>query len=144
MIAFEISETIQRPVELVFSSLAESDDSQWQPDVVEERITSTGPFGVGSTGVNVRRVAGETVETTWTVTAFAPPTRFTIKSLSGPVSYELNYQCEPHGDATRCTLSFAGEPRGFFQIAEPLLAQTIKNDFAKDLARLKAYLERQS
>src|SRR5262245_20638487 len=137
MITFDISETIQRPVEVVFAGLAESDGSQWQPNLLEERVTSSGAFGVGATGVNVRRVAGQTLETTWTVTSFAPPTRFSIKSLSGPVSYELTYQCEPLGDATRCTLSFAGEPRGYFQISDPLLAQTIKNDFAEDLARLK-------
>jgi len=144
MIGFDVSETIQCPVEVVFASLAESDNSQWQPNVVEERITTPAPFGTGSTGVNVRLVAGQTVETTWTVTAFTPPTRFTVKSLSGPVSYELTYQCEPVGDATRCTLSFSGETHGFFAVEEPLLAQTIKADFADDLARLKSYLERRS
>jgi hypothetical protein len=144
MITFDISETIQRPVEVVFASLAESDSSQWQPNLVEERITSSGAFGVGATGVNVRRVAGQTVQTTWTVTSFAPPTRFSLKSLSGPVSYELAYQCEPQGDATRCTLSFACDPRGYFQVPEPLLAQNLQDDFSEDLARLKAYLERQS
>ena len=144
MITFEVSETIQRPAEVVFSCLAESDASQWEPNVVEQRSTSDGAIGVGATGVNVRRVAGQTVETTWIVTAYAPPKSFSVKSTSGPVSYELTYGCEPLGDATRCILRFSGEPKGFFKIAEPLLAHTIKNDFAEDLARLKSYLEGQS
>jgi hypothetical protein len=144
MIAFEVSETIQRPAEVVFTCLAESDASQWEPNVVEQRPTSAGTIGVGTTGVNVRRVAGQMVETTWIVTAYAPPNSFTVKSTSGPVSYELTYRCEPLDDATRCTVQFSGEPKGFFRIAEPLLAHTIKSDFAEDLARLKSYLEGQS
>jgi hypothetical protein len=38
-------------------------------------------------------------------------------------------------------LHFAGEPRGFFKIAERLVAGGLEKDFAEDLARLKANLE---
>jgi hypothetical protein len=141
MIAFDVSETIQRPADAVFAHLTEPDVSVWEPNVVDQRVTSNGPFGVGSTGINVRQVAGLTVETTWIVTEYAPPLRFRLESVSGPVSYAVTYECEALDAATRCTIHFSADPHGFFAIEEPLLSDTIKRDFAGDLARLRSHLE---
>ena len=145
MITVDLEETIQRPVDVVFAYLDDDSNApKWQPSVVDQHQTSSGPAGVGTTGVNVRQVAGQRVETTWEITAYTPTHGFTVKSTSGPVSYELTYTLEPVGAATRVTVHFAGEPKGFFKLAEPLLAGGIKKDFVEDHARLKALLESQS
>jgi uncharacterized protein YndB with AHSA1/START domain len=142
MITVDLDETIARPVDVVFTFITTpTNASQWQPAVIEQRQTSPGPLGVGSTGSNIRQVMGQRLETTWEVTAYTPNAVFSVKSTSGPVTYELTYTLQPAGGGTHLHLHFVGEPKGFFRVAEPLLATTIKKDFEEDHARLKALLE---
>ncbi|GHO72305.1 hypothetical protein KSD_00760 [Ktedonobacter sp. SOSP1-85] len=144
MITVDFAETIQRPLEVVWALLEDPNSaSQWQSALIEQRLTSTGPLGVGSTGVNVRQVMGRRVETTWEVSAHNPGQSFTVKSTSGPVSYELSYTLEAVENGTHLSFHFQGDPKGFFKVAEPLLAGNIKKEFTEDHKRLKKLLENQ-
>jgi uncharacterized protein YndB with AHSA1/START domain len=145
MISFDLDQTIGRPVAAVFAFLNDaSTASQWQPAVVDQRVTSEGPVGVGTTGINIRQVMGQRVESTWRVTAHTPDRGFTVQSTSGPVSYQLTYTLTPSASGTLLQLHFEGEPKGFFKVAEPLLAGAIKKDYTDDLGRLKGVLESQA
>lgn len=145
MISFDLEETIQRPVEVVWDFLEDSSNaSRWQPAVIEQRLTSPGPPGVGSTGINIRQVMGRKLESTWEIVAHIPNNGFTVKSTSGPVSYELTYALEPADGGTHLSLHFQGDPKGVFKIAEGLLAGNIKKEFVEDHARLKKLLESQA
>jgi uncharacterized protein YndB with AHSA1/START domain len=142
MISFDLEITINRPVETVFAFATDpSTFSQWQPAIVESRQTSPGPRGVGTTGVNVRQVMGQRVESTFEITAYTPNASLTVRSTSGPVAYEIAYAYQPADGGTRVSLHFQGDPKGFFKLAEPLLASTIKKDFEEDYQRLKVLLE---
>ncbi|HEX9414491.1 MAG TPA: SRPBCC family protein [Ktedonobacterales bacterium] len=145
MITFDLDTTINRPLDVVFAYVADpAKTAQWTPAIIEQRLTSPEPVRVGSTGINVRQVMGQRIETTWEVTAYTANAGFALKSTSGPVSYEVSYTFEAADGATRLRLRFTGEPKGFFKVAEPLLANSIKNDFREDFARLKALLEGQT
>jgi hypothetical protein len=56
---------------------------------------------------------------------------------------ETTYTWEPAGDGrTRMTLRNRGEPSGFANVVGPLMAVAMRRANKKDLARLKALLER--
>jgi hypothetical protein len=98
---------------------------------------------VGTQGVNVRTVIGQRLESTFEVTEFAPNRLFVTRSLTGPVSFTLRNTLIPVAGGTRLQFLLEGEPRGFFKVAEPVLASMVKKEVADDLARLKALLESQ-
>jgi uncharacterized protein YndB with AHSA1/START domain len=142
MISFDVEITINRPVESVFAFVSDpSTYPQWQQTVVENRQTSAGPVGVGATGINVRKVMGQRVESTWQITSYSLNEGFGLKSTSGPVAYELRNSFQPVDGSTRLSIHFQGDPKGFFKVAEPLLASTIKKEFEEDSQRLKTLLE---
>lgn len=142
MITVENEIIINRPVEVVFAAITDIPNvPKWQTGVTESRQTTPGPVGVGTRGVNVRTVLGQRLETTFEVTEFTPNQTFALRSLTGPVSYELRTTLAPVSGGTRLHSILRAEPRGFFKVAEPVLASTVKKDFAEDLARLKTLLE---
>ena len=142
MISFDVEVTINRPVETVFAfAIDPATFPQWQPAVVESHLTSSGPIGVGSTGVNARKVMGQRVESTFEITSCVQNQDLVVKSTSGPVAYEITFAFQPVDGGTRLRLHFQGEPQGIFKAAERLLATATKNDFEADYQRLKALRE---
>ncbi len=142
MISFDVEVTINRPVETVFAFANDpATFTQWQPAVVESRQTSPGPMGVGMTGLNVRKVMGQRVESTFEVVSYAQNQSFVVKSTSGPVAYEITSTFESVDGGTRLRVHFQGVPQGLFKAAERFLATTITKDFEEDYQRLKALLE---
>ena len=135
--------TINRPLEEVFAFASDSSKlSQWQKAVVEARQTSDGPRGVGSTGVNVRKVMGQSIETNWEVTAYKVNEGYTIKSISGgPVAFELAYTFTAVEGGTRVQARFQGEAKGPLKVMEGMLSGGFKQDFEEDHQRLKTLLE---
>ncbi len=58
---------------------------------------------------------------------------------------ETTYAWEPYGAGqTRMTLRNRGEPSGFSKVSGPFMAAAIRRANQKDLANLKALLERES
>jgi uncharacterized protein YndB with AHSA1/START domain len=142
MISFDVEVTINRPVETVFAFANDPTTfPQWQPAVVESRQTSPSLLGVGSTGMNARKVMGQRVESTFEVTLYTQNQSFAVKSTSGPVAYEITSSFQPVDGGTCLHLHFQGEPQGLFKAAERMLAHTIKKDFEEDYQRLKTLLE---
>src|SRR5438876_4054864 len=83
---YENSVTINRPVEDVFSYMANVENSPtWQNPVLEARQTSSGPMGVGATYVVRAKLLGRQFQSTAEVTAWNPPHSWTVKTTSGPV-----------------------------------------------------------
>jgi uncharacterized protein YndB with AHSA1/START domain len=143
VITVEAEIVINCPVEVVFAAITDiASLPKWQPSITDSRQTTPGPVGVGTRGINARTVMGQRVETTFEVTAFIPNQTLAVRSLTGPVSYELRYTLTPVAGGTQLHEILQGEPKGFFKVAEPLLANMLKKEFAEDLARLKALLER--
>jgi uncharacterized protein YndB with AHSA1/START domain len=142
MISFDLGVTINRPSEAVFAFASDPATlPQWQPAVVESRQTSAGPLGVGSTGMNARKVMGQRIESTFEIASYTRNQDLVVKSTSGPVAYEITSSFQPAYEGTRLRLHFQGEPQGIFKAAERVLAPTIKKDFEEDYQRLKALLE---
>jgi len=141
MIHIEESIIINRPIEEVFAFMSETKNLPlWQTDVVEARHTPEGPVQVGTKMSIVRAFMGRKMEGTADIVEYAPPTRYAYKTTSGPEVTGVNI-CEATDGGTRFTVMFDMQTGGFFSLADPLVARTIKRSVESGLATLKDVLE---
>ena len=142
MIKFEVGEVINRPVEEVFAFTADlENDPQWQSGIEEARWTSDGPPGKDSTGVEVIRFLGRRMELVLLVTEYEPNRKLSIKTTGGPISFESTATYEPVDGGTRLNFTMEGDAKGFFKLADPLLARMVKRQSQGDLGNLKDLME---
>ena len=142
MIRIEHSVVINRPVHEVFAFVANVENNRrWQPTVLEARMTSRGPVGVGSTGVEVRQLMGRPMELTFEVTEYEENAKFGFKITSGPMPIAGTETFESVEGGTRVNLVFQGEVGGMLGLAEPIMGQMMRNLVESDCRNLKALLE---
>ena len=144
MIKIDLNAVILRPVEKVFAFLANPEnETQWQPDLHESKLTSTGPIGVGATGRDVRKFMGRETVTTWQVSDFEPNQKMVFKVISGPMPFQGAFAFEPVAGGTRVVYIVQAETSGFSQLFDPLVSRLIRSQGEKQMAALKAALEAQ-
>ena len=142
MIKVELSVVINRPVAEVFTFVSDpANNVKWQEGLVESRMESSGPMGVGAQLVDVRKFLGRDMESKLEVTAFEPNKKFAEKVVSGPLKFEISQAFEPSGDGTRVSLVAQGEPGGFFKLAEGMVQKQLQAQLEGDSQRLKKALE---
>jgi hypothetical protein len=74
---------------------------------------------------------------------FTAGKRVVMRTSEGPFPMETTYTWAVAEDRrTRMTLRNRGEPKGFGKLAAPFMAAAIRRANQKDLARVKAVLER--
>ena len=142
MVKVESSKTINRPVEEVFAFVTDpANNARWQDGLVESRMTSSGPMGVGAQVTDVRKFLGRDMDSKLEVTAFEPNKKFAQKVVKGPLPFEIILTLEPAGGGTRVNLVAQGEPGGFFKLAEGMVQKQLQNQLEGDAERLKKALE---
>jgi uncharacterized membrane protein len=142
MIRFEFTEVVNRPAEEVFAYLTDVERlPEWQSMVSESRQDSPGPMGAGTRVADVRNFLGRRIETVAEVTAYESPTRFDVRSVSGPIPFQISHTLEPREASTIVKVEAQGEPGGFFKLAEPLVSRQAERQFKNDFATLKDLLE---
>ena len=148
---------INRPIDKVFAYLADiAKGMEWQSELLEVQQTSSGPVGIGTDLKEVRRVLGQNMETSFTITDYEPESKLGFKSTSGPIPMRAYYSLdrvtregvrgeairpEGSGDATRVTMTVEAEMTGIFKMTEPLAVHSAKRQMDADIAKLKAILE---
>ena len=142
MIKIELSIVINRPVAEVFAFATNpANNVKWQEGLVESRMASSGPMGVGAQVVDVRKFLGRDMDSKLEVTAFEPNKPFAEKVVSGPLKFEITQTFEPSGDGTKVSLVAQGEPGGFFKLAEGMVQKQLQSQLEGDAGRLKKALE---
>ena len=142
MIRFENSVVINRPVEEVFEFVSNfNNDPLWQPAFQEGEITSEGPIGVGTTGRNVIRFLGRTIESTIEMTEYEENRKLGVRTTSGPTPAKVVDTFEPVEGGTRLTQNFEAEVGGFLKLAEPVVGRMVKRQQQNNFANLKDLLE---
>ena len=145
MIKIELSVVINRPIEVVFAFTTNPENaSLFQPDVLESRRTSAGPIDVGTTWQEVRHLLGRRIESTNLVTEYEPNKKLFFKTTSGPIPVEGGYTFEPVEEGTKLIIVGQAETRGFFKLADPLVASVAKRQLEASSAILKELLESQA
>jgi uncharacterized protein YndB with AHSA1/START domain len=116
---------------------------EWYANIASVEWETPGPLGVGSRLAFVARFLGRRLAYTYEVVDLVPGERLTMRTAEGPFPMETTYTFADHGTAaTRMTLRNRGEPKGFPALGAPLVAAAMRRAGTKDLAALKALLER--
>jgi ligand-binding SRPBCC domain-containing protein len=141
MITVEKSIIINKPVKEVFTFVTtEGNYLKMQPQVSE--VIEHGPRNtVGSSYTEVRKFMGKEMRNTIEITAFEPNVNWSGKVIKGPVIYEMTITYEASNDGTKYTSKLVGETKGFFKLAESMVASQLEKSTAEDLQRLKALVE---
>ena len=138
----EASITINRSVEDVFAVISNFEhNARWSSATIEDKITSPGPIGVGSTARLVSKFLGRRFENDAEITEFERNQRVAMRSTSGPVSVRGTLTVESVDGGTRVNTTFELEPGGFFKLADPIVTRMAKRQFESDLANLKDLME---
>jgi uncharacterized protein YndB with AHSA1/START domain len=140
VIRIEFTLTIARPREDVFEFLS---DIEWLPEWQSSALEAhaDGPLGEGSRISEKRRLLGREADTELEVVAYEPPRRLALRSLGGPVKFDIDHELVDQSGGTQLTFVAQAEPAGFLKLAGPVLARTAEQEFRHDFDRLKALLE---
>ena len=113
MAMFTFSVFIDRPQQEVFDLLSNPGNlQQWPPLMQPAAWTSSGAPGVGSTGREIMKTAGQDTALQFEVTRCDPPNRYEIKVLNVEFPFEVmryGYTLEPEDCGTRVTLDCESE-----------------------------------
>jgi uncharacterized protein YndB with AHSA1/START domain len=141
MLKVEKSIFINKPVEEVFNFVtAAGNYTKWQAgvtEVIEGGVRNT----VGSQFTEVRKFMGQKMRTTLELTECVPNAQWAAKVVKGPVPYEVNMTFQPVEGGTKVTTYVNGEPKGFFKLAEGMVAGQLEKSLAEDGKKLREILE---
>jgi uncharacterized membrane protein len=141
MLKIESTTVINRSVEEVFAVLSNVENNpKWSSAFLEVNKTSEGPIGIGTIWRGVGKFLGKQLEVEIEQTEYEPNRKSAQKSkLPFPSNQQMTFERVNGG--TRVNLKFEAEPGGFFKLAEPLLASTVKRNIEGELANLKDLME---
>jgi hypothetical protein len=121
-----------------------SNAPEWYVNIKEVEWKTPPPLAIGSRLAFVARFLGRRLAYTYEIVELVAGSRLVMRTSEGPFPMETTYTWEPEGDGkTRMTLRNRGEPSGFSRLVGPLMAAAMRRANEKDLARLKALMERE-
>ncbi len=141
MIRVEVALEIERPPQEVFDYLVDIERvPEWQSSAAASHVDR--PLGVGARIHETRRLLEREAHTVLEVSAFDPPRRLTLRTISGPVKVDIDHRLETHGDGTLLHVVAEADPGLMVGFAKPLLERQAKREVRGDFDRLKELLER--
>lgn len=118
-----------------------TNDPKWRGISDFAEWTSPSPVGVGSIQRSEGSFLGRKIDSTSEVTAWDPPNQFGLKTVSGPVPFEINVNMTSNGNGTNIILNGQAEFGGFFKLAEGLAGKQLEKQIDKDFETLKKLME---
>jgi uncharacterized protein YndB with AHSA1/START domain len=136
---------IAQPREVVAAYAADPDHApEWYGNIDHVTWESEKPLTIGTRLAFVARFLGRTLSYTYQVNDFVPGERLVMATVAGPFPMQTTYTWTDLPDGrTRMSLRNRGTPSGFSGLTAPVMAAAMKRANRKDLAALKAVLERQ-
>jgi hypothetical protein len=141
----ELTETvIRRPAAEVAAYAGDPGNApHWYVNIDSVVWRTPPPVTVGSRMDFVARFLGRRLAYTYEVVELVPNERLVMRTADGPFPMETTYTWEAlDAGATRMTLRNRGRPAGFSAVVGPFVAAAMRRANQKDLAALRARLER--
>jgi len=143
MIKFDLSTLIDRPVEDVFSFVADLNNMpKWNSAVVSIQPLHGDSIGAGAKFKTVGEMLGRQMDGEMQVTAYEPDSKCGFQMNAGPVQVNVTLTFKTVGTGTKLDLNAQGNPAGFFKLAENMVAGQVKSTMQANLSRLKSVLEK--
>jgi uncharacterized membrane protein len=116
---------------------------QWYANIESVEWLTPPPVAVGSRMAFVAHFLGRRLAYAYDIVELVSGERLVMRTAEGPFPMETTYTWEDHGEGrTRMTLRNRGRPTGFSKLAAPFMAAAMRRANRKDLAKLRALLER--
>ncbi len=142
-ISLTISVTINRPRDEVAEFVMDPrNDPDWLSGIVSAKALDELPLKVGSKVERMAKFLGRPMDYVTEVVEYDPPRTLVMRTVKSPFPMKVRYEFEEKEGATLVRNVVEGEPGGFYGIAGPLLARSVKSSIKKDLNALKGRLER--
>jgi hypothetical protein len=140
----QVETTIQRPPGIVATFAGDPANApRWYANITSVQWRTPPPVGIGSMLDFQARFLGKRLAYTYEVVELEAGRRLVMRTADGPFPMETTYTWEPVGEqATRMTLRNRGDPSGFSRLTAPIMEGAMRRATTKDLARLKALLEK--
>ncbi len=142
MSAVRVEESVQieRPVAEVFAYVSDPTHlPEWTAVVTDVRIDGSSSLGAGTRFTVVQKFLGTKFETPCELVS-SDGSRFSYRSLGGPVPYTFTYICEEVPGGTRFTMVGEGEPGNVFRLVGPLFVKAAQRQVRNDLETLRDFL----
>jgi hypothetical protein len=117
----------------------------WQSDVVGAKVEGDSALRVGARLTETRRIGRAQRTFSPEVIESAPPRRWTVRGIDGPIRPGMELTVEPLGDGSRSRVTFrlSFDPQGIGRVLVPLLVRRWARASAPhSYQNLKALLER--
>lgn len=141
----EISRTIDAPIDVVFSTIADiSNFSSAVPHIEKVEFLSDVRTGVGARFRETRIMGGRKASTVLEVTEYVANERVRFVSDQGGTIWDTTFSVEPGADGrgTRLDLVMKARPHKLVaRLVTPLMKGVIAKAIAADLDAVKAYAE---
>jgi uncharacterized protein YndB with AHSA1/START domain len=143
MIDFTIDTDIERSPNEVFAYATDPGKlATWQTNTVSAVQEGDGPMRVGTRLREVHRVpGGKEVPSVVEVSELEPDRVFGLRMVEGALPIHAHMTFDPTPGGTRVRFRAYGQPTGAMRLAQPLLARTLRKQFAAHCATLKRVLE---
>ena len=139
-----VETAIKRPRSAVAAIMFDpKNDAAWTSGVIEVTPLTPGRLRAGSRVERKVRFMGRTFGYEYRVIA-ADGDRFVEMEVDKPFPMKIRYELEDSAGGTVARIHARGDASGFFKIGGPLLGWMVRRSIAKDLAGLKAVIERAS
>lgn len=144
----EVSRVVEAPVERVWAVFTDLGRAAERMSGVESiQVVTPGPFKVGTTWREARRLHGKLSTEQLTVTECEPPSRYVAEAESKGAHYRSEFVFTPEGpDRTRVRAVFGAQSRNAVgklvgAVLGTLLSRTLATTMERDLADLADFCE---